>query len=1326
MRGEPEVNNEEHPDAASGAAPCPERTDVAPASRLRGWRRNVLLALVGLLALPLAAAVWLALDPGGLRSAVQYAATAATGRPVAIGALDFRLEEGRAVIEARGVQVGQTTTQRVAISLTGLQWHANGDGVRFPNGSAVEHFRATIDLSPISRPRISAVDANGAVLVVARRVPPDSAGPPPLARLLVVPRLLLRLGLERLVLHSGEIEYRGRSLTQSAGVTAVIDATGEGLMFRGELLIGPRVPPLPFEGSVRNPMADDWRLDVRLSGDRVPMEGVRFLAGVLEPNPTVQATLRRISNEARFGLSVRIARARIESTTLDLAFDAPDEAAELGISLEGVRFLADAVPGPAGWTVTGEVDWSRLPGGADAERSPFSIRWSTGIPESLRWSARRVAVPILAPLVRDALPSGQSLRPALERLHPVGMIDEVAVFGDPGASGEPSFWLSAVLSGFGATVGEWRISEAGARIDRVGDEWRVRFVDDRLHAAIPAFRSAPYELTLKGEVRVDAAEDGWAAHTEGVEFTAGRITGRVEGSFAASFVEEEHAAALDAEIRLDDVALADIAAVLPDRRAAAFTRWYRRAVRSGRLTGSTVRIRGDPRRVPFPDGDGDFEAKGTVSGVEFAYAQGWPAVQVRVAELRANGSVLEFSDIRGSIFDSAIEDGFARFPDTTDQAGRVRVSLAGSGPAEDLLTFVRASPLRTPSGGPATDLRAEGPASMTAELDIPYGRDAAGRPLDVSGTIELEGVDLRIDGRRAVLEGVRGGLAFDAASLSGGPLRGRFRGAGIDTRVNFDHDEGLVLRFSGTGNGAWFGIALEDLLGLAREESDPWLTRLRGRTSWDAEYRARDGIVFRSDLRGTSVEFPPPFEKPAGTARPLEVVLTPGETEWRLDAHWGTDAKGAFEIARTGDEWGLARAGIVLGGGEPALPAEDHVEVSGTLAEIGLDPWLTHGGGSSLDPAGWLSRIGRVSLRLAGARVFDRRVSLRHLEFAPSADGSEFHFRLAGEGVAGDVRYPVDPASGQALLRFERLHLGEAVAAGEDAEGEPPDAASDNTGVRPDRWPSFDARIGSFRFGKIDLGTVRATGRRTENGFHIEDLRTDSPDFQMRGRGSWLAGGDGVSVSRIEARLKTGNPARFLSTAGLAEGAMPKGPVEVRFELAWPGSPFEPALEKIEGVAAIDAENGRLPQVDAGPIGRLFSLLSLDALPRVLALDLSHVVGKGFAYDRFAARAQVEDGKADIREFTISGPSARIDVSGSLDLTARRYDQEITVIPRLTRSGALLPVWAVVWPALVANFLLEKTAGDDEIILDQLFRLRYRLRGPLDDPQIERIDAREK
>ena len=1275
-----------------------------------------------------AGALWIVLDPGLVRPLAERLASAATGRPVTIGALDLTFGEGRAVVEARNVRVGQTTTERVVLSISGERAQANGDGVRFPNGSSVDHFRATIELSALGRPTIPTVDATGAVLVATRRDRADDPdGPPPFARLLAAPRVLLGLGLERLVVHSGHIEYRGLSERQSAGMTAVLESNGGEVSVSGELLVAPEQPPLPFEGTVRDPFSDDWRADARLTGDRVTMDVIRFLAGVLEPGPTMRTTLGRIAGTAGFALAVELGQMRIESVTLDFDFGPRVDPDEDGFSLDGVRFNARAVPEPSGWKVSGAIDWSRLPEGADVEPSPFVVRWSTGVPGSLQWSTRTIAIPILARVAENALSSGSSIRPRLERFRLQGRIDELASTGDPGpgdgpeGSGDPSFRLNATVSGFGATAGEWLVSDAGARIEISGDDWRLRFTDDPVSVTVPSYRSAAYVLTLRGEVRVAPDGPGLALATGGLEVSSSGTSGRIEGRLDVPLPGEEGEVVLDAEVRIEDASLVSLGNLLPDLRAAAFADWYRRAVRSGRLTGGSLRIRGDPRRIPFPGGNGTFEARGTIRDGELAYALAWPAVRIDEASLAANGSELTFQDIRGTIFDTSIERGLARIPDMTKPAGRMRISLEGGGPAGDLLAFMRESPLAAVPDGAAVPVHADGPTSTSVDLDIPYGRGAEERPPGVRGTIGLDGVAFGLSGRRATLEDVRGALEFDAESLSGGPLTGRFRGSEVASNVEFDRVDGLRIRFSGEDEPSWFGIALADLVDLGEEETEPWLSHLSGRASWNATFYARAGIVFRSDLRGVAVDLPAPFGKPADAARPLEVILTSGEREWIIDASYGSDTRGQFEIAEADGRWSLARGEVTLGGTRPALPTENHLEVAGRLPELDLDPWLARVAAGSDRDTDWLSRIGRVAIETSGGRVFGRSIALQRLDIDRPDDGSGFRVELGGEGVAGAIRIPDDRAAGEARVHLARLHLGERFAAGDREGGDPTD---DGSRARPEDWPSFDVRIDSLRFGDIDFGDTRIVGRRTGSGLEFEELKADSSALQLRGSGSWRPNEDGTSTTRFNARVDTDDLSRLLSATGLDEEAVAGGSVGMVLDLAWPGMPARPPLERIEGRIDLEARDGHLPRVRVGPVGRLLALLSLEALPRVLSLDLSHVVGKGFTYDRIIVRMHLDTGMARIIELKISGPSARIEVSGSIDLASRQYDQEVAIIPRLTRSGALLPVWAAAWPILFGNLLVEKFAGD-EILLDRLFRLRYRLRGPWDDPVIERLGESE-
>ena len=155
--------------------------------------------------------------PGLLRPAAEYLATAATGRPVVIGGA--RLPGGGRPNRDRGPEgTGRT------------DHHGTGEHLARRDAVARERRRGPLSERKLHRP-LSCVDRSlpdrprrgfrpwtraTPYWWPARRSRSDRDGPPPLARLLIVPRILLGLGLERLVLHSGELEYRGRSSTRDA------------------------------------------------------------------------------------------------------------------------------------------------------------------------------------------------------------------------------------------------------------------------------------------------------------------------------------------------------------------------------------------------------------------------------------------------------------------------------------------------------------------------------------------------------------------------------------------------------------------------------------------------------------------------------------------------------------------------------------------------------------------------------------------------------------------------------------------------------------------------------------------------------------------------------------------------------------------------------------------------------------------------------------------------------------------------------------------------------------------------------------------------------
>src|SRR3989449_9463730 len=95
--------------------------------------------------------------------------------------------------------------------------------------------------------------------------------------------------------------------------------------------------------------------------------------------------------------------------------------------------------------------------------------------------------------------------------------------------------------------------------------------------------------------------------------------------------------------------------------------------------------------------------------------------------------------------------------------------------------------------------------------------------------------------------------------------------------------------------------------------------------------------------------------------------------------------------------------------------------------------------------------------------------------------------------------------------------------------------------------------------------------------------------------------------------------------------------------------PLATAYPSRAGPVQMQPEAGQFLEVDPG-LGKLVSLMSLQALPRRLTLDFRDVFSKGFQFDRIAADAQIDHGLMAIKEFRMRGSAAQVELSGEADL----------------------------------------------------------------------------
>jgi uncharacterized protein YhdP len=178
------------------------------------------------------------------------------------------------------------------------------------------------------------------------------------------------------------------------------------------------------------------------------------------------------------------------------------------------------------------------------------------------------------------------------------------------------------------------------------------------------------------------------------------------------------------------------------------------------------------------------------------------------------------------------------------------------------------------------------------------------------------------------------------------------------------------------------------------------------------------------------------------------------------------------------------------------------------------------------------------------------------------------------------------------------------------------------------------------------------------------------------------------------------------------------GNAKIEGRLAWSGSPQEFDYPTLSGDFVLEAAKGQFVKLEPG-IAKLLGILSLQALPRRITLDFRDVFSEGLAFDSIRAPVAVVRGVASTEALRIESPSARVLMSGDVDLARETQKLRVRVSPHVAEgvsiAGALLggPV------AGIAAYLAQKILRDP---LEQLISFEYQVTGAWSEPQVTRTE----
>jgi uncharacterized protein (TIGR02099 family) len=676
---------------------------------------------------------------------------------------------------------------------------------------------------------------------------------------------------------------------------------------------------------------------------------------------------------------------------------------------------------------------------------------------------------------------------------------------------------------------------------------------------------------------------------------------------------------------------------------------------------------------------GQFSVAVRLERAVLAYAEGWPRIENIQGDLVFERAGMRFAGRSASTAGVALSRVAASIPRLA--AGELQVSGEARGATADFLAFIQVSPVRQRSGGFTDALRASGNGELRLKLDLPLKDPAAAR---VEGAYEFSGNQLVVHPRLPPIEEARGTVSFTASTVTIGEAHGRLFGGPVVLSAATHADGGAQITAKGEAT----------VIGTRAAFDHPWTRYLNGQAGYTATIQVSKGgrshVVVRSPLQGLTSLLPAPLAKRTGETLPLELELTPDE---RVKARIGRVV--AAEFARE-------RIGIALAPGQGAvrLPERPGVLVAGSLPALDLDKWLP-----LMSDPGAGAQGATFDLRVAAVDLYGKR--LHEVAASGRADAASWTVALASREVAGELAYR-GADGGLLVARLKRFRTPE------DYLGAPARGV-----LGPKDLPSMDLVAERFNLRGKELGRVEIRGRRAGADWRIEKLAMENAEAKLVGSGIWRSGTP--ARSELQFHLTAADAGLFLARVGYPS-VVKDGKADLKGSLAWDGDPSLIDYASLSGALELSAESGQFLEIEPG-FGKLISLMSLQSLPKRIALDFRDVFSKGFDFERISSSGQVQAGVMTVKDFRMRGSSAQVEMSGEVDLAQETQNMRVRVVPSLGDSASTVialvnPLLAI--PAAIAQKILKDPLG-------HIFAFDYAVTGAWSDPKVAKlgVEARE-
>jgi uncharacterized protein (TIGR02099 family) len=747
------------------------------------------------------------------------------------------------------------------------------------------------------------------------------------------------------------------------------------------------------------------------------------------------------------------------------------------------------------------------------------------------------------------------------------------------------------------------------------------------------------------------------------------------------------------------------------RRAARYTplialdkkenNWLNDAMLSGHSEDFHLRIKGNLSDFPL-DGTKDtfIEMGAHAQGVAVKFAPDWPIIDNLSGELIMRNNKLEVQSQSANMMGTQVHHLSVTLPDMRNPDMPLEIKGEADGTNNNFLQFIQQSPVHGYINEFTDGMSASGNGHLQLFARIPL---QGTKPVKVSGLLRIPASDIDLGAGAPWLRNTHGELSFTESAMQANNVAADILGG--PAHMNVQTAEGGTVKASAQGR-----INLEVL---RRTETHPILGHLHGSTSWDANIsvvKKIPQIVVTSNLAGISSTLPAPLAKRSNEIWPLRMEkknIADGQDQITLQLGKLLNAR----VLRTEEnDISVIKRGLINFGAQ----STDKLSVSGDL-KPGL--WVT-GNIPELSLQGWESLSGGsdgAALPIAGANLHIDKLSayglkLTDLQINAAKRGDGLTTQLASPQLNGEVTWLPQSFNGSGKVT---AHLRNLYWTGSDTPSIQPVAKPAESSPR--KLPAMEISIDDLLYKNKQIGHLELTGYPDGQDWRLRRLHITNPDGTISGDGLWQ-NSQANSQTQLNLLMDISNAGKILARSGYPN-TVKNGSGKLVANLNWNGQPDEFNYATLGGTLKLDTGKGQFLKMDPG-IGKLLGILSLQALPKRIALDFTDVFSSGFEFDNINGNATLKNGVMQTQDLHIDGSSAKVTMKGTVNLSDETQNLRVEVLPTIGSSVSMLSAFAAGPVVGIGALLVNKVLGNP---LDKLISFEYNVSGTWSDPNVIKV-----